>query len=67
MHKESALKKTQGCPQNVPVRVLERILPRRHRVAASQRLQVPLLERSQAQALPLRMQQQQYRLQARSY
>ena len=35
MHKKTALKKTQGCPQNIPVRVLERILPQRHRAAAS--------------------------------
>ena len=71
MHKKTALKKTQGCPQNIPVRVLERILPQRHRAAASYRLPVPLLERSQvhqhqAFALLLRMQQQQPQLQARS-
>ena len=66
MHKKTALKKTQGCPQNIPVRVLECVLPQRHRAAASQRLQAPLLERSQAQALPLLMQQQQPQLQVRS-
>jgi len=53
MHKKTALKKTQGCPQNIPVRVLERILPQRHRAAASYHLPVPLLERSQVQALLL--------------
>ena len=66
MHKKTALKKTQGCPQNIPVRVLERTLPQRHRAAASHRLPVPLLERSQVQALLLQMQQQQPQLQARS-
>ena len=44
--KKTALKKTQGCSQNIPVRVLECILPQRHRAAASYRLQVPILERS---------------------
>ena len=66
MHKNAALKKTQGCPQNIPVRVLERILPQRHRAAASNRLPVPILERFQVQVLLLRMQQQQPQLQARS-
>ena len=66
MHKKTSLKKAQGCPQNIPVRVLERTLPQRHRAAASYRLPVPLLERSQVQALLLRMQQQQPQLQALS-
>ena len=66
MHKKTALKKTQGCPQNIPVRVLERILPQRHRASASNRLPVPILERFQVQVLLLRMQQQQPQLQARS-